>query len=279
MRVAVIVPCFNDGETLGQTIDSVRAQEDVELVVVDDGSDDAATLEGFARLEQEGTRVIHQANAGLSAARMAGVHATTAPYVLALDADDALEPGAASVLADALDANPGAAVAWGDVGLFGEATGKRRLAHRLDPWAITYVNELPVNALIRREALLAAGGWQLRHGYEDWDLWMGLAEQGAVGIRVPRVLSRYRVRRTRMLAAAATRHEELAAELRARHEDLYAARRRNWLRSRAPWRLKLLGPAIDELPFLPARAKFRLYHLANRPLTLLGSRVRRSLRA
>jgi cellulose synthase/poly-beta-1,6-N-acetylglucosamine synthase-like glycosyltransferase len=42
-RVAVIVPCVNDGKTVRDTIESVTKSEPVELVVVDDGSDDPAT--------------------------------------------------------------------------------------------------------------------------------------------------------------------------------------------------------------------------------------------
>ncbi len=39
----MVIPCYNDGSTLGDTVASVRAQEDCELVVVDDGSDDPDT--------------------------------------------------------------------------------------------------------------------------------------------------------------------------------------------------------------------------------------------
>src|SRR5437870_782968 len=102
-RVAVVVPCFNDGETLPETLASLRGEELHELVVVDDGSDDPETLETLARLANEGTRIVRRANGGLSAARMAGVNATEARYVLPLDADDLVVPGALAELADALD--------------------------------------------------------------------------------------------------------------------------------------------------------------------------------
>ena len=49
-RVAVVVPCFNDGETLPAALASLRGEEDHELVVVDDGSDDEATLDTLSRL-------------------------------------------------------------------------------------------------------------------------------------------------------------------------------------------------------------------------------------
>src|SRR5712691_7353690 len=97
-RVAVVIACFDDGATLREAVDSARAQEPVELVVVDDGSTDAGTLDVMRGLEAEGVLVVHQPNAGLPAARMAGVHATSAPYVSPLDADDELVPGALGAL-------------------------------------------------------------------------------------------------------------------------------------------------------------------------------------
>ena len=59
-----------------------------------------------------------------------------------------------------------------------------------------HVNGLPVSTLVRRSDLLAAGGWQLRGGYEDWDLWMGLAERGRRGVHVGRPTHGYRLHGT-----------------------------------------------------------------------------------
>src|ERR1043166_895150 len=104
-RVAVVVPCFDDGETLSTALASLAGQEEHELVVVDDGSTDPDTLTVLAELERNGVQVVRRPNGGLSAARMSGVEATSAPYVMPLDADDALAPGALRALADALDAD------------------------------------------------------------------------------------------------------------------------------------------------------------------------------
>ena len=63
--VAVMIPCWNDGETLPDTIASVRGQ-DCELVVVDDGSTDPATLEVLDGLRREGVNVLRVPNGGVA---------------------------------------------------------------------------------------------------------------------------------------------------------------------------------------------------------------------
>src|SRR5438067_12035461 len=143
-RVAVVGPCFNDGETLPATLESLRGEEPHELVIVDDGSDDATTLETLAALAGAGTRVVRRENGGLSAARMTGVEATSAPYVFPLDADDEVVPGALAALADALDAAPEAALTWGDIEVWGELEAGLAVARALDPWLLTYLNDVPV---------------------------------------------------------------------------------------------------------------------------------------
>ena len=51
------------------------------------------------------------------------------------------------------------------------------MAETIDPWLITYMNDVPMKSLVRRWALMAVGGWTL-DGYEDWDVWMSFAERG-----------------------------------------------------------------------------------------------------
>ncbi|MGH3995429.1 MAG: glycosyltransferase family 2 protein, partial [Pseudonocardiaceae bacterium] len=118
-RTAVIVPCYEDGDTLQETVASVRDQEPCELVVVDDGSQAPETLRILEELESAGVTVVRQENRGVSAARMKGVAVTSAPYVFPLDADDTLVPGALTSLADVLDARPDLAAVWGFTEVFG----------------------------------------------------------------------------------------------------------------------------------------------------------------
>jgi glycosyltransferase involved in cell wall biosynthesis len=242
MRVAVIVPCFNDGHLVTEAVASLdSATEPLEVVVVDDGSSDARTLTVLDELRERGVNVIRQENTGLSGARMAGLAATTAPYVFPLDADDQAVGETLGALADRLDADPGLAVCFADYVEFGEGEElARAVPERLDPYRIAYVNEYPVTSLYRRTALEQAGGWRaIRWGYEDWDLWMGLAEQGLVGAHVGagRVSHRRRLHGERMLAGAKRNHRTLYKELRSRHPE---HRRRSDL---SPMR-KLLYPLV-----------------------------------
>lgn len=240
-RVAVIVPCFNDGATLREALGSIDEQEPVELLVIDDGSSDPATLALFEQLRAEGVRVLCRENGGLSAARMSGVAATSAPYVFPLDSDDALMPGALAAMADALEAGPRAGFAYGDYEVFGEYRGLQRSPARFDPWAMTYANFIPVSSLIRRSALLQAGGWELP-AVEDWDLWLKMAEIGWDGVHVPQVIYRHRVHGERLISDTQRRHGEMVAGLRARHPELFGSRRQLAARSRPGLRRRVLYP-------------------------------------
>jgi glycosyltransferase involved in cell wall biosynthesis len=275
MRVSVVVPCFDDGATLPETLASLRDQEPHELVVVDDGSTGAETLDVLDRLRAEGVHVHRQENAGLSSARMAGVAVTSARYVMPLDADDELEPGALTALADALDRDPAAVVAWGDVTVFGDLERRLTSSKVLDPWWITYANTVPGTSLVRRDSLLDAGGWSMGSGYEDWDLWMSLAERGHRGVYVARPILRYRRRGLRMLGGTIERHAALYAQLAARHPALFERRSSSWQASQAPWRARLLLPVVHRLP-LSSFSRHRLTLFVNHPVEIAQLRLRRA---
>jgi glycosyltransferase involved in cell wall biosynthesis len=247
-RVAVIVPCFDDGALIEETLASIDEPEPVELVVVDDASTDPETRAVLARLGAGSTRVIrHEVNRGLPAARMSGLAATRAPYVFPLDADDLLLPGVLAAMADRLDAEPGAAVCFGDYEEFGHVRRVKRVPARLDPYRVAFRNDYPVSSLFRREALEAAGGWRAVGsgvGYEDWQLWMTLAERGASAVHLGRIGYRRRLHGERMLSHAGRSHRRLYAELRRGHPGLFGALAEHRRRSDLPAAHKLLYPLV-----------------------------------
>jgi glycosyltransferase involved in cell wall biosynthesis len=260
--VAVVIPCYNDGRFLLETLESVREQEQCETVVVDDGSTDVRTLDVLADLREAGVRVVTQPNQGLSVARMTGVRHTNARYVHPLDSDDRLAPGALERLADVLDAQPQADLAWGDYSCFGAFSCRVPGARSLDPWRITYMDEIVGTTMVRRSALAAVGGWDMGSGWEDWDLWMKLAEVGAQGIYVPAVTLHYRQHDTpRMYRESLDRVDALRARLRSRRHRLFAARRLNWRRSPSSWGVKAMFPVVSIVPGLRERRRQQCYAL------------------
>lgn len=228
VRIAIIVPCYEDGRLVGETVDSIREDEPIELVVIDDGSVDAPTVAKMAELEAAGFTVVrHERNRGVAAARNTGLRHTSAPYVLPLDADDLLAPGIAGRLADLLDADPDAAVAYGDYEEFGDTTQFRPVPVALDPFRLAYLNEYPQTAMLRRRALDSIGDWDEHmidgYAYEDWDLWLGLARRGAKGVHVgPGVVThRQRVHGPRLLEGAKRHHIAIYRALRRKHAALF----------------------------------------------------------
>jgi glycosyltransferase involved in cell wall biosynthesis len=257
-RVAILVACHNDGLTIQKTIDSLRGEPSTELVVVDDGSTDSKTLGVLSELEEGDIRVLHQENAGPASAWMAGLSATSAPYVLPFSSDDILVPGATGMLADALDANPNAAAAWGDLQSFGAASSYVPSTPALCPWHVTYVSPAPGIAAFRRELLLEAGGWQLRRGIEDWDLWMRIAAHRFPGVYVPRLTFYSRRDSGGRFRGRVQNFEGFYEQLRERNIELFSERPETRRTSPAPRVLKFLLPLVDRLPFTSRLVKVQL---------------------
>jgi glycosyltransferase involved in cell wall biosynthesis len=252
-RVALLIPCHDDGPMLLEALASIEEDEPVEIVVVDDASSDPATLECLDHVRDEGIRVIrNDQNVGAPAARTQALHATTAPYVFPLDADDQLVPGTLARMADLLDAAPEAAVCYGDYAEFGSPPeAVRKISKRLDPFRIAYAN--PFGApLLRRTAVEAVGGWvpdgvdPHTFGYEDWHLWMTLAERGAQGIHAgPGVITyRRRIQPGRRMSSDRRHHRLVYNELRRLHPELFAHVREHRRNSDLSSLHKLLYPIV-----------------------------------
>ncbi|MEO1585452.1 MAG: glycosyltransferase [Planctomycetota bacterium] len=226
--VSVIVPHFDLLEYLPETLASVRSQtySRTEIIVVDDGSTDPAVPAALERLEADGVRVVRQVNAGLSAARNAGLKAARGEFVLPIDADDIVSPTFVEKALRALLADPGAAYATSLVGYFRESP--RRHFGGWVPLGL-HRDLLPIHncggccmAVFRRSAVEEVGGYcESLTSYEDWDLYCSLAERGWRGVVLPDFLLHYRIRPDSMMRSEGeVRKQHLYAAVLARHPGL-----------------------------------------------------------
>ena len=96
-KFSVVVPCYNTANYLDACLDSLMRQTfpDFEVLLVNDGSTDG-TLASCRKWEaRDGRiRVVDKENGGLSDARNAGMAASTGQYLVFVDSDDYIEPGA-----------------------------------------------------------------------------------------------------------------------------------------------------------------------------------------
>jgi GT2 family glycosyltransferase len=204
-RVSVVVPAFNAGPYLDETIASVVGQslEDWDLTVVDDGSTDgsAGIAAGWAHREAR-VGLLQQPNRGVAAARNAGFAASHAgsEYLMFLDADDCLEAGALEVMTGYLDRHPDVGMAHCGYTLV-DGQG-HRMESGGEPWTPRWVPSgrwirklgpdepdtpfvsvfclaaiVPSLAVIRRSAYCLTSGWDEEFGqpFEDTNLFLQIA--------------------------------------------------------------------------------------------------------
>jgi glycosyltransferase involved in cell wall biosynthesis len=179
--VSVVIPCYNQARYLPQAIESALGQSHArrEVVVIDDGAtDDTSAVAG----RYPDVHCVRQRNQGLSAARNTGLRHSRGDYVVFLDADDRLLPGALEIGASCLARHPFAAFVVGR---------HRRIAEDGTPLPTPvrprverdhYVSlirrcwiTMPATVMYRRARLVQAGAFDARNRCaEDYDVYLRL---------------------------------------------------------------------------------------------------------
>lgn len=108
-KISVTLPCYNCGDTVGKTLDSILAQTctDFEVVAVDDGSTDntSGVLTEYARQDSR-IRTFSIEHGGVIAAANAGIEAAKGRYIARMDGDDEMLPERLAAQSRLLDENP-----------------------------------------------------------------------------------------------------------------------------------------------------------------------------
>ena len=226
-RVAAVVTFYRDDRFFPEAIRSVleQSQPADEIVVVDDAS--PADAAGSLAAVDPRVRVIrHATNLGAGAARRTGTDATTAEFIAFLDADDTWLPGKLAAQAAVLAADP--TVHAVHSALISVKPGGKETVHRDKPLVLDlptqlYQNRvLPSALMIRREVLLAVGGWSPdRRLMEDWDLSIRLVAAGYRVVFMPEPMVRFRRMNHGNLSSRGMKHVGILLQTIWHHRELH----------------------------------------------------------
>ena len=240
--VSAVVPAYNAAAHIEHTLRSLLSQTypHLEIVVVDDGSDDE-TLERIQKIasQHHRVRVLQQSNLGVAAARNHGIQASRGEFIAPVDADDVWFPHAMERLAECLlGSEPRVGVAYGwwvTIDEEGQLDGGFHCTPiEGDVLGTLVCHNFLGNAsctMIRRSCLQQVGGYDDQfqahdaQGCEDWDLYLRIARHYRFRV-VPEFLFAYRKFRHSMssdTARMARSHQRLLEYARARHPTLPSA--------------------------------------------------------
>jgi glycosyltransferase involved in cell wall biosynthesis len=230
-RLSVVIPCYNQGEYLAESIASVErcVDERCELIIVNDGSTDPRTLQVLELLRSAGYLVVDQDNRGVSVARNKGIELARGIYILPLDADNRLRPQFVARALERLDSDPATGVVYSDRQDFG-LRNETVDVPPFDPGLLLVANFIDACAVFRKDLWREVGGYDANiSAWADWDFWLSAITQGWGFSHLEFVGFDYRVRPNSLLA----QDQDLAIRrqwcenLTTKHADLY----RRWLPS------------------------------------------------
>ena len=196
--VTVLIPAYNAGPYLSDTLVSVQRQgiDELEILVVDDGSTDntQAVLAGFddARL-----RVVRQANTGLVGALNRGLDEARGRFLARLDADDVMPVGRLLAQLSAMTSDSRLLVLGTDYETFGDVSFRVRMPRtdRACRQRLVFGScHCGASVMIRRDRLVASG---VRFDpadihAEDYGMWCELSDYGRLG-NLAMIGYRYRI--------------------------------------------------------------------------------------
>lgn len=169
--ISIIMTTFNREALLPRAIDSILAQDmgDWELIIIDDGSTDntRTVLETYASIDNR-INHFHQPNAGLSAARNAGIAKSHGAFVTFLDSDDEYRPNHLRLRETFMEENPEVALIHGGLEIVG---GPDTVPDRNNPGKLISIADCSVGGTFfaRRRAFHIVGGFRKPDFGNDYD--------------------------------------------------------------------------------------------------------------
>jgi len=195
VSVSVVIPCYNDGKYLLEAIKSVESctEKIYEIIIVNDGSRDKKTLKLLSKLKKEGYKVMSKVRNGPSSARNLGISKSSGRYILALDADNKINPDYMIKAVEILDDDLSVGVVYGDCVHFDGVSVKHVVVGDFDLKRLLRDNYIDTCAVFRRLLWNDCGGYD-NILWENWELWIHAASRGWKFRYIPSIMFFYRIR-------------------------------------------------------------------------------------
>lgn len=192
-RISVIIPVYNHAADLVTCLRALKKQTypSLELIVVNDRSSDhpKETVQAAGLFDGIDAWIDLEKNQGAPVARNRGFAASSGSFVLFLDADAIVRPDGIERMLKALVDHPDAAFSYGAF-RFGK---KIFLSGPFSVEKLAKQNDIHTSSLIRRESF--PGFDPSLKKFQDWDLWLQIAEAGGEGVYIPELLMDIRERK------------------------------------------------------------------------------------
>lgn len=222
--VSVITPTWNGGKSALKTIDSILSQtfQNFEYIIVDDGSEEIhkKVIQSIKNPKIQTLFLpAHTESHPPAMARNVGISKARGKYIVCIDDDDWLEPTYLEKAVWALESNPNIALASSYQKMFGARKGVYHHAP-YNPKQLLNNNMVTHSAMFRKEAWEKVGGYNENIGYEDWEFWINLAENGYWGKLIPEPLFNYKVStQNSRYTTDLDYHTEIIQRIRALHPN------------------------------------------------------------
>lgn len=224
--ISVIIPCYNDGIFLNETIAKLRLQtfKDFEIIIVDDGSTDSLTIDVFNQLKEDRQiKIYHTPNQRMSAARNFGIQKANAELIVALDADDYFEKSFFEKSLNVLNADKKIAVVSCYIQNFG--LNKDLFKPRGGGiYNFLFSNQCAMCAMFRKSVWLEVGKFdeEMKFGYEDWEFYIRVTAKGYFIKIIPEILFFYRqTQKSTLKNDTIPNEKEIVKYIINKHSELY----------------------------------------------------------